>query len=107
MKNLNKKPFTLLGVNVDAYKADHLKKVMAREGLTWRSFVDPPGGSEQGFPGRISKQWNLEGTPTLYLLDHRGVIRYKWLGDAGEKVVDEATEKLIKEAEGSGKNTPK
>ncbi len=107
MKNLGNKPFALLGVNVDCYKVDQLKKVMTRERLTWRSFVDPRGGNEEGFPGRISKQWNLEGTPTLYLIDHKGVIRYKWLGDAGEKVIDEAIKKLIQEAKGNGKQTPK
>jgi peroxiredoxin len=107
VKNLENKPFALLGVNVDCYPVDQLKKVVARERLTWRSFVDPPGGSEEGFPGRISKQWNLEGTPTLYLIDHKGVIRYKWLGDSGAKVIDEAIEKLIQEAEANGKSRPK
>lgn len=78
---------------------DQLKKVMTKEMLPWRSFVDPRGDNEGGFPGRISNQWNLEGTPMLYLIDHRGVIRTKWLGDAGEKVIDEAIERLVKEAE--------
>jgi hypothetical protein len=79
---------------------------MAKEMLPCRSFVDPRGHHEQGFPGRISNQWNLEGTPTLYLIDHKGVIRYKWLGNAGEKIIDEAIEKLVKEAEGGGKIRP-
>jgi len=107
VKNLKNKPFALLGVNVDCYKVDQLKKVMTRERLTWRSFADPRGQNDEGFPGRISNQWNLEGTPTLYLIDHKGVIRHKWLGDAGEKVIDDALEKLIQEAEQDGKRTPK
>ena len=77
---------------------------MAKEMLPWRSFVDPRGDNPEGFPGRISNQWNLEGTPTLYLIDHQGVIRSKWLGDAGVKVIDEAIAKLVKEAEEAGKN---
>ena len=103
MKNLESKPFALLGVNVDCYTVEQLKKAVIKERLTWRSFADPRGGQQEGFPGRISNQWNLEGTPTLYLIDHKGVIRYKWLGDSGEKVIDEAIEKLVKEAEEAGK----
>jgi hypothetical protein len=34
------------------------------------------------------------------------VIRNKWLGRPGEKAIDTALEKLIKEAEGIGQNTP-
>ena len=74
---------------------------MDKEKLTWRSFADNPGkGSDQG---AISKQFNLVGTPTLYVLDHKGVIRYKWLGSPGEKVIDAAIEKLVKEAESDKK----
>ena len=50
--------------------------------------------------GPICSQWNLVGTPTLFLIDAKGVIRRKWLGGPGEKVIDEAIEKLIKEAGG-------
>jgi hypothetical protein len=37
----------------------------------------------------------------------KGVIRYKWAGAPGEKVIDAALDKVIKAAEGNGKNTPK
>jgi len=70
---------------------------MDKEKLNWRSFADH--GDDNKRP--IVTQWNLRGTPTLYLIDHKGVIRNKWLGSPGEKVIDEKIEKLIKEAEGS------
>jgi hypothetical protein len=35
------------------------------------------------------------------------VIRYKWAGSPGEKAIDAALGKLIKELEGNGKDTPK
>ena len=38
-------------------------------------------------------------TPTLDVLDPRGVIRYKWVGGPGEKAIDSALEKLMKEVE--------
>jgi outer membrane protein assembly factor BamB len=71
---------------------------MEKENLPWRSFVD--GGSAGAGP--IARRWNLSATPTLYLLDHRGVIRYKWSGPPGEKVLDAALDKLINVAEGNG-----
>jgi hypothetical protein len=67
---------------------------MDEEKLTWRSFAD------QGQAGRgpICQKWNLQGTPTLFILDHKGVIRYKWIGSPGENKIDAALEKLIAEA---------
>ena len=45
-------------------------------------------------------------TPTFYLLDHKGVIRRKWVGAPGEKAIDAALEKLIPEAERGSKKAP-
>ena len=99
MKDLDGKPFALIGVNTNSYKADKLKEVMDKEKLSWRTFADPRGEKDEGFQGRICSQWNLEGTPTLYILDHKGVIRHRWLGSPGDKVIDDMLAKLIKEAE--------
>jgi hypothetical protein len=82
-----------LGVNSDDTR-DTLKNAMAKEQLTWRSWFD--GGSTNG---PIATKWNVSGWPILYVLDHKGVIRHKWLGSPGDKVMDEAIEKLVKEAE--------
>jgi hypothetical protein len=100
VKNLEGKPFALVGVNANGYDAKKLKKVMDEEKLNWRSFVDARG---KGGVGAISTKWNLEMRPTLYVLDHKGVIRYKWLGSPGEKTIDTAINKLVKEAESDAK----
>jgi len=92
----------LIGVNVNGYDAKQLKEAMDREKLHWRSFADP-GALGQG---AIAAKWNLPGTPTFYVIDHKGVIRHKWVGSPGEKAIDAALDKLIKEAEGNRKNTP-
>jgi hypothetical protein len=63
-----------------------------------------PGELSQG---PITTNWNLPGTPTFYILDHKGVIRHKWVGSPGEKAIDAALDKLIKEAEEDGKRAPK
>jgi len=96
--NLKEKPFALIGVNIEGIEANKLKQVMDKEKLNWRSFADPQRV--------INGKWN-SGTPTFYVIDHKGLIRYKWLGSPGEKAIDTALEKLIKEAEGNGKNTPR
>ena len=102
MKNLEGKPFALIGVNIVGQGARRLKDVMDKERLNWRSFAD---SGEIG-QGAIAARWNLAGTPTLYLIDHLGVIRHKWVGSPGEKAVDTALEPLIKEAERMGR-TPR
>ena len=103
MTNLKDKPFALIGIHIGGSNAKQLKEVMDREKLTWRSFVDAGTAGA----GPIATKWNLLATPTFYVIDHRGVIRYKWAGAPGAKVMDAALDKLIKSAEGNGKNTPK
>ena len=90
------KPFVLLGVNSDKTR-EVAKKAIEREKLTWRSFWN--GGSTRG---PISSAWGISGWPTLFLIDHKGIIRHKWLGSPGDKVLDEAIEKLVKAAEKDG-----
>jgi len=106
VKRLEGKPFALLGINSDKDRQE-LQKVIAKEGITWRTWWD--GGSTQG---PIATKWNVQGWPTLYLLDGKGVIRYK--GDhlrsstirvdkGGNRrdvnYLDEAVDELLMEAE--------
>ncbi len=97
----------MIGVNVNGHDPKKLKNVMDKEKLTWRSFADE---------GAIIGKWNLPGTPTFYVLDHKGMIRYKWVGSPADyklgglpeaKAIDAALEKLIQEAERDGKSRPK
>ena len=81
--------------------AKHLKDVAKKENLTWRSFADSGTAGQ----GPIAARWNLTNTPTLYLLDARGVIRHKWPGSPGHEAIDSALDKLLQEA--GGKNPPK
>jgi len=97
VKNMEGKPFALIGVNSDKDR-DELKKVLEEEKITWRSFWN--GGSTTG---PISSQWNVRGWPTLYVIDHNGVIRQKYLGSPGGEVLDRVIEALVKEAEGKRK----
>ena len=90
VKRLAEKPFALLGVNSDPKQ--RLKQVIKKENMTWRSWWD--GGDTSG---PIASKWNVHGWPTTYVLDHKGVIRYK---NVREKQMDEAVDSLLKELEG-------
>ena len=93
VKRMADKPFALIGVNSDSDRAECKKKNEDKE-ITWRSFWN--GGSTRG---PISKAWNVRGWPTLYIIDADGVIRHKFLGSPGEKVLDEAIDALVEKAE--------
>ncbi len=93
VKKMEGKPFALVGVNSDRDRAA-LKKVLEKENITWRSFWNG-GGSE----GPISTRWAVRAWPTLYLIDHKGVIRKKWVGNPGGKVMDQEIDRLVQEAQ--------
>jgi hypothetical protein len=97
VKKMEDKPFVLVGINSDQDR-DKLKDVMKQEEITWHSFWN--GG---GTGGPISKKWNVRGWPTMYVIDHKGVIRHKYLGSPGDEVLDKVIEDLVKEAEGPEK----
>ena len=92
MKRLADKPFALLGINSDPDR-EALKTINKKEQITWRSWWDE--GSKFG---PIQTKWQVEQRPAIYLLDAKGVIRYKSTPnvDADDlgKVVDSLMEEL-------------
>jgi len=92
VKKLQGKPFALVGVNSDEDR-EAAKKDLEKEGITWRSFW--AGGTGGAIPG----EWAVRTWPTIVIIDHKGVIRYKHLGNPGEAVLDREINQLVKEAE--------
>ena len=88
VKKLENQPFALIGVNSDS-SIEKLREVKKRESITWRSFYD---GSTNG---PISTRWGVRGWPTIFVIDHEGVIRYKNV--RGERM-EEAVMALLEEA---------
>lgn len=88
VKRLSDFPFAIIGVNSDG-SAEELRKIKKEQNITWRSFFDGPGTN-----GPIATRWNVTGWPTIYVLDHKGVIRYK--GVRG-KAMDKAVQTLLGE----------
>jgi hypothetical protein len=85
---LSKEPFALLGVNSDG-PAEKVKPLFVKEGITWRNAMD---GSVKG---PLAKEWRVRGWPTIYVLDHRGVIRAK---DLSGEALDAKVDELLREA---------
>ena len=76
------RPFALLGVNCDDEIALS-KRAVQKDKLSWRSWWD---GGRTG--ERITAQWQVNAFPTIYVLDAKGVIRYKNVrGEALESAV--------------------
>jgi len=99
VEKLKDEPFALIGMNSDP--KDVLRKAMASERITWRSFWD--GGSTGG---PIATRWNVQGWPSIFILDEDGVIRARDLRDDAmeKKVVELLAEKKAKEtAKGGGR----
>lgn len=75
-------PFALLGISSDSDRESAIKRMQA-EGITWRQAME---GSTSG---PIATKWDVHGWPTIYVIDHKGVIRFMDLrGEELEKAVD-------------------
>jgi hypothetical protein len=100
VKRLEGKPFALLGVNSDS-SVETLRGLQQKGTVTWRSWWD---GDPAAGPG-IGAQWGLEVSPTLYLIDHKGVIRKRYEGSPGERTLDKEVDGLVREAEAARKTS--
>ena len=89
VEQMKDKPFALVGINSDGDRSA-LKKIMKEQGITWHSAVD---GSTSG---PLATKWNVSGWPTIYVLDTKGVIRFR---DVRDEEMTKTVEALLKEAE--------
>jgi hypothetical protein len=91
VKRLGGRPFALVGINAEPSKdRAELLRAWAEAGNAWRCVWDGD------YEGPINSAWNIRQYPTIYVLDPRGVIRYK---NAFEKDLDRAVDALLKEME--------
>ncbi len=87
VKRLEKQPFALIGINSDG-PADKVKEILAKQQITWRQAID------ESTSGKLATKWNVQGWPTIYVLDHKGVIRYR---DVRDQEMEDAVMKLLEE----------
>jgi thiol-disulfide isomerase/thioredoxin len=67
------KPFALVGVNSDVNTWTARQQVQEL-GVSWPSWWD--AGDARGGP--IAQRWNVHALPTTYVIDRRGVIRFRF-----------------------------
>ena len=91
VKRLENEPFALIGINSDG-DAAKLKGILEKQSITWRQHVD---GSTSG---PLATSWNVNGWPTIYVIDAKGVIRYR---DVRDDEMEMAVMKLLDEAKKS------
>lgn len=108
VQRLKDQPFALIAVNSDRPEDETLEnkpfserleptrryvksEVLDKHGITWRNAID--GNTS----GPWASKWNVQGWPTLYVIDAKGVIRYKGHdGHAMEEMVDKLLAELAK-----------
>ncbi|HJP02982.1 MAG TPA: hypothetical protein QF764_14545 [Planctomycetota bacterium] len=90
VERLGDQPFTLLGINSDS-DPDKFRAQCEEFGVTWTSSFE--GSTREGVP----RAWGVTYWPTIYVLDHEGVIRFK---DVRGEEMDAAVDLLLAEQRG-------
>jgi thiol-disulfide isomerase/thioredoxin len=91
---LKGRPFALVGFDGDEDKAA-AKVVAEKEGMTWRSFWD--GGRNES---PVVAKWGISSWPTIYVIDHHGIIRFQNVDFPNEERFEEVVDHLLRELEG-------
>jgi hypothetical protein len=86
---LSEEPFVFIGVQRDE-TIDTVLESLESKAITWRVWWD-------GENKRISTPWNIRGWPSTFVLDQRGVIRFRDL--RGKELSNAVRSLLKKEAE--------
>jgi thiol-disulfide isomerase/thioredoxin len=88
VERLKDKPFALVSISADE-KRETLTAFLAKEKMPWTHWWN-------GIEGGILEDWEIHAFPTIYVLDAKGVIRYKGLRG---KQLEDAVNELLKESE--------
>ena len=93
VKEMEGRPFELLGVNSDTDRI-YARKVEQTQKISWPSFWN--GGSRFG---EISTKWAVEKWPVLYVIDANGVVQMRSAGGHNKEEIFKLIEKLVSETE--------
>ena len=89
VERMRGRPFALVSVNTDEGKETLRESIDSGE-ITWRCWRD--GGTD----GPITTRWSIESFPSIFVIDHKGVIRHQQISEGR---LEEALDTLLKEAE--------
>jgi peroxiredoxin len=87
-KKFNDKGFEIIGISLDSNKSA-LESYIESNKMTWPQFYDG-----KGWQNEIAQKYRVRQIPTTYLIDKKGVIRYRTL--RGQEL-EEAVTKLVNE----------
>jgi hypothetical protein len=79
--------FALLSVNTDADRTT-LREAIGKGEITWPCWRD--GGPS----GPITLRWGIDRFPSVFVLDHKGVIRHR---DLRGEALDRGVDRMIQE----------
>lgn len=87
-------PFAHIGIHSDGIPESVIRESIEELGVTWPTVLDlPEDGSRMG---PVASLWQVNGWPTVYVIDHQGVIRSNW---AREQAMRELVPALIEQAQ--------
>jgi len=84
------RPFTIISVSGDPEKKK-LEDFLQKESMPWVHWWHDDRKAQSAF--------RIWATPTVYLIDHEGVIRYRVVGEIDDKHLDKLIDDLVKVAE--------
>jgi len=82
-----------LAAKVQAADLANLRKILEKNGITWKQ------AAQGSTSGPLPRRWNVSSWPTIYVLDAKGVIRFKNLRD---EELEDAVVRLVAEVEKGG-----
>jgi thioredoxin-related protein len=91
VKNLKDKPFVLVSVSADD-KKETLTAFLEKEAMPWVHWWD------NGPNSAVLKKYRVRAFPSLFLIDHNGVIKQKWVGSPGNEKLDKAVNEAVEAA---------
>jgi len=93
VKKNEKKPLVFISVSCDAMR-ETLQDFTSKNDMPWTHWWDGRGG-------KLASIYEVRAFPTIYVVDHKGVIQFKCVGYDEE--LDSVVERLVKEAEAAKK----
>jgi thiol-disulfide isomerase/thioredoxin len=91
VEKMKDKPFVLVSVSADKDKKT-LQEFLEKEKMPWVHWWNDGPKSE------VLTKYRVKAFPTLYIIDHTGTIKHKWIGNPGNDKIDAAIEELVKAA---------
>lgn len=75
--------------------------------LQWLNDLgDPYAGIAYDFPGRSAIDWGVYGVPETFVLDHRGMIRYKQIGPMDREALETKILPLVERLQTEARQRP-